>query len=373
MRIVAARVEPLRLVLRRPLVTASGAVSERCGFLLHVATDGGLVAVGEASPAYWIGEGSLAETAEHLALVAARLRTRPSLDEVRGWLDEGDADGLGAAAAAALDAALLELAARARGVAVTTLLGGSEGTAVPIAALVGGPSPAAAADEAALAVARGFRTIKLKVGGGGLADDLARVAAVRTRVGTGVDLRLDANRAWTSAEAARALAALAPFGVAYVEEPLRDAFPARLAALARATGVPLAVDESVRGRGDLEALIAAGARVHVVLKAARVGGATRLVALARRAHAAGLSVVVTDAIESRVGMAVAVHAAAALAEPRAAVGLGGAQLALAAAGCAEPVLVPCGPGGALVAPSPCRSAAVPASAARPVARGVPSA
>ena len=116
-----------------------------------------------------------------------------------------------------------------------------------------------------------------------------------------------------AAEARRALAGLRPIAVAYVEEPLRVADP-RSARRARAR------DRRCRSRSTSRSsrsrprggLIAAEARVHVVLKAARVGGPTRLLALARRAHAAGLPVIVTDAIESAVGTGVAVHVAAAL-------------------------------------------------------------
>src|SRR5207253_9962157 len=99
-----------------------------------------------------------------------------------------------------------------------------------------------------------------------------------------------------------------------------------VASLARTTDVPLALDESIVDAADLERVIETGAPVHVVLKAVRVGGPTRLVALARRAHAASLPVVVTDGIESAVGMRVALHAAAAVPGAVHAVGLGGAQL-----------------------------------------------
>jgi L-alanine-DL-glutamate epimerase-like enolase superfamily enzyme len=91
----------------------------------------------------------------------------------------------------------------------------------------------------------------------------------------------------------------------------------------------------------------------VVLKTSRVGGPTRLVALARRAAAARLPVVVTDAIESAVGMRAAVHAAAAVAgDAGAAVGLGGAQLATEHAILRTPWLEPSGPGFTVTTPMP---------------------
>ena len=59
--------------------------------------------------------------------------------------------------------------------------------------------------------------MKLKVGTG---DDAGRVAAVRAALGPHVDLRLDANGAWTPDEAVRTITALAPAGLELVEEPV---------------------------------------------------------------------------------------------------------------------------------------------------------
>ncbi|MCC6849444.1 MAG: o-succinylbenzoate synthase [Deltaproteobacteria bacterium] len=344
--VAAARVEPFALALRRPLATARGAIAERRGFLLHVASRDGIAGCGEASPAYWLGEGSLAATAAGLERIMRRLRTRPPLAVLRDALD-AEALGVPPAAACALDGALLDLEGRERGRAVAALFGADPAATVAVAALVGGPTAAAAADEAAAAAARGFGAVKLKVGAAALVDDVACVAAVRARVGADVRLRLDANRAWTLGEAARALAAFEPYGVEYVEEPMRAFDPAALAALARETPVPLAVDESLRSAGDVVRLAAAGARVHVVLKAARLGGPSRVVAIADEATRAGLPVVVTDAIESGVGMRIAAHVAAVCAARGAApsaVGLGGAQLAPGEEALRVPALRVDGPG-----------------------------
>ncbi len=327
MRIVGAEVLATRLALRRPLATSRGAIAEREGHVLRLVAEDGATGEGEAAPAYWIGEGSLADAAEDLRRIAARVTARPDASVLRSWLEHEDGPALGAAAGCALDAALLDLEARRRGLPVAVLLGG-ERSPRAVAALVGGRDAAELGAVAAAAVADGFGTLKLKVGDGPLADDVARLAIVRRHAPPPIALRLDANGAWTRGDARRALAAFAPFGVAFVEEPLRDADPRALADLARTAPVALAADESIATAADLERLLAAGARVHLVLKAGRVGGPSRLVALARRAAAAGLPVVVTDGIEGPIGTGVAVHAAAAIGAPLA-IGLGGMQLARA--------------------------------------------
>lgn len=343
MRIVGAAVEPVRLALRRPLATARGAIAVRETFVLRLTAEDGACGAGEAAPAYWIGEGSLAATEAALGRIVARVGGRSDADELRAWWSEGcDLDH---AAACALDAALVDLAARCARVPACALLAEDGGPVevVPVAALVGGSDTVALAAAVDAALAAGFTTLKLKVGDAALADDLARVDAVRRRAGAKIALRLDANRAWTADEARRALAAFASAAPAFVEEPLRDSDPRRLADLARTSGVAIAVDESIATDADLDRLLDAEASVHVVLKAARVGGPTRLVQLARRARAAGLPVVVTDGIEGAVGTGVAVHAAAAI-ETNLAVGLGGVQLVDALASSRGPWVRPSGAG-----------------------------
>jgi o-succinylbenzoate synthase len=336
--IVRAEVEELRIPLRRPFVTSQGTVTTRRGFLLRLVADGEVTGLGEASPAYWIGEGSVEGTAADLRAVVALVATRPSAARLRDMLlepqgssrdtlrERRDGHRLSAAAACALDTALLDLAARVRGVAVTSLLGGEPTSPLFACALIAGETPEALADEARAAVTRGFRTLKIKVGSAAIHEDVQRVAAVREHAGAAVTLRLDANRAWAPEEAQRALAAFEQFGIEFIEEPLRDAEPRALAALQSSTHVPVALDETVTNSAGLQRVMEAGAAPVVVLKAARLGGPTRVLELARAAQAKALRVVVTDSIETAIGMGAAVHAGAALPAPRLALGLGGGWL-----------------------------------------------
>lgn len=319
MKIVHADVVELDLPLRCPLVTSHGEIASRRGFLLRVVSDEGVEGVGEASPAYWIGETSLARIAADLHAVVDLVAAQPDATCLRAM-------ALAPAARCAVDTALLDLSARVRRVAVCALFSAEPATSVPICALVAGETPEAAARDAEAAVADGFRTLKIKIGSASVAADVRKVAAVRARVGEAVALRLDANRAWGLAEAHDALAAFAPLGIEFLEEPLRHVEPHAFATLASSVHVPLALDESVGDATQLAQIVAAGAAPVVVLKAARLGGPTRALALARAAAAHGLRVVITDSLESGVGMRVAVHLAAALPLPRPAVGLGGVRL-----------------------------------------------
>ena len=161
----------------------------------------------------------------------------------------------------------------------------------------------------ALVAGSGCRTAKVKVAqqGQGDADDIARVEAVRDALGPAGRIRVDVNGAWDVDHARRMLAALAPFGLEYAEQPC--ATLDELAALRRLVDVPLAADESIRRAEDPLRVRAAGAADIVVLKAAPLGGVRAALEIAA---ACGLPVVVSSAVESSVGLAAGAALAAAL-------------------------------------------------------------
>lgn len=318
MRIAGAAIAAFRLPFRKALPARGGAIAVREGFLLRLTAADGTEGYGEAGAAWWVGGESPAETRGALARVAGR---------AAGMSDEelaSFAAALSPAARCAVDTALLDLLARLDGTTVAERLGGADAT-LEVAALLAGESPEELFAEGAARAAAGHLSLKLKVGRRPLAAERERVAAVLGGARAGVRLRLDANRGWNAEEASRALAMLAPFAVEYVEEPLDSSEPRVLARLRR-EGVPIALDESIASPADLRRFLDAGAMDAVVVKAARLGGLTAALVLARAAHAAGLGVTVTDSIESAVGRAAALHLAAALPVPRAALGLGGGML-----------------------------------------------
>jgi o-succinylbenzoate synthase len=161
----------------------------------------------------------------------------------------------------------------------------------------------------AIVAASGCQTAKVKVAEPGqlTPDDVARVEAVRDALGASGRIRVDANGGWSVAEAERALAALAPLGLEYAEQPCRTL--EEMAELRRLTDIPLAADESIRRASDPLAVRAAGAADIVVLKAQPLGGVASALQIA---EACGLPVVVSSAVETSVGLAAGVALAAAL-------------------------------------------------------------
>jgi O-succinylbenzoate synthase len=176
----------------------------------------------------------------------------------------------------------------------------------------------------AIVSAGGCRTAKVKVAEPGqtLADDEARLEAVRDAIGGGL-VRIDANGAWDVSDAVTAITALdrAAGGLEYVEQPC--AAVEDLAAVRRRVEVPIAADESIRRAADPYRVRDLDAADIAVLKVQPLGG---VLACLRIAEDIGLPVVVSSALETSVGIAAGVALAAALPELPYACGLATVQL-----------------------------------------------
>lgn len=168
-------------------------------------------------------------------------------------------------------------------------------------------------------------TAKVKVAepGQSLADDQARLEAVRDALGPSGLIRIDANGLWSVDEAVRAIAALdrAAGGLEYVEQPCASV--EELAAVRRAVDLPIAADESIRRVADPYRVRDLEAADIAVLKVQPLGGVQ---ACLRIAEDIGLPVVVSSALETSVGIAAGLALAAALPSLPYACGLATVQL-----------------------------------------------
>ncbi|MEU7141808.1 mandelate racemase/muconate lactonizing enzyme family protein [Nocardia sp. NPDC046473] len=129
-------------------------------------------------------------------------------------------------------------------------------------------------DRATEALAGGIGGIKLKVGHPDSAVDLARVTAVREKLGDRVPLMVDANQQWDRATARRMCRAFEPFGLVWIEEPL-DAYDFDgHARLTSAFDTPIATGEMLTSAAEHAQLIRAGGADIVQPDAPRIGGIT---------------------------------------------------------------------------------------------------
>jgi L-alanine-DL-glutamate epimerase-like enolase superfamily enzyme len=256
--------------------------------LVRVGTDGGVVGWGESygssSPLIptvfesWIKHVAIGQDATDQGLTARieRLlhgfgRCGPTIHAISG-----------------LDIALWDIRGKLEGKPVSALLGGAKRNRVEAYAslLQYGGSVEHVRRNVARALERGYRHIKLHE------RTAESVAAARDVAGPDIPIMVDTNCAWTPAEATAPVAAMAPSKPFWVEEPIwpPEDF-ASLAALRRATGVPLAMGENGTGVLDFQKMVAAGATDFVQPSVVKIGGLTNLWSIATEAEKAGVTCV----------------------------------------------------------------------------------
>ncbi len=291
------------LRLREPLLAAHGEVCERRIVEVELEDSDGLVGRGEAAPLEpydGVPLGMVLAALESYARTIERLPADATgvtiMEACRAAADLPQA-------LAAVDLALWDRAGRREGRPVALLLADDPLNAVAVNATVGALDRAGAASAVAAAVREGFACVKIKVGVG---DDAGRVAAARAAAGPDVALRLDANGAWGVDEALRCIDALAPAGLELVEEPVHGI--AELRAVRERTSVRIAMDETSAEPGAL----ASAAADAVCLKVARCGGIGGTLAAASLVRALGGEPYLASTLDGPLGIAAALHCAAAL-------------------------------------------------------------
>jgi L-Ala-D/L-Glu epimerase len=291
------------LRLRAPFVTSYGTVSERTLLTVTLTDADGLSGHGEAAPLEpYDGVGldrvRAALEAYRPVLMQSATATGTQLIDACRRVDDLPQ------ALAAIDLALWDRAGRRARRPVAALITDTPAKAVAVNASVAATDRAGAAEQAARAAAAGYECVKLKVGVG---DDAGRLAAVRAATGPNVALRVDANGAWDVEQAVRAISALHPIGLELVEEPTHGLQAVR--EVRERVTARVAIDETAAEHGAL----GAGVADAVCLKITRCGGIAGLLAAAALVRASGAEVYLASTLDGPLGIAAALHAAAALA------------------------------------------------------------
>jgi len=317
MKLVAATLYALRI----PFVESfSHSATERRwsdSVVVRVRDEAGTEGFGEGTPRPYV-TGEIVETMlDHLTCelwprVAGReVPPACNLEALAAFIPETGLAGAIAphASRAALELAVLDCALQRAGRSLATLLPPRRSRVTYSGVIATGPI-ARAVQHARQMRAVGLHDVKVKVG---FDDDVARVTAVREALGHAASLRLDANGAWSVDRAVHVLNAVAPLGIAAVEQPLPRGPVEDLARLRQAIPVPIMADESLVTPADAEALIAGEAVDFFNVRISKCGGLARSLAIAERAAKAGVGVQVGSQVgETAILSAAGRHLAAAL-------------------------------------------------------------
>lgn len=282
------KVIDLKLTIRRsapnpnPIRDALQVLPGAGGVRVEVLTDAGVTGWGDA----WFGR--IAGAPDALAAIIEQelkpLVVGTHVESVRGthqaMLRETEyhgSFGLAMFGIAAIDCALWDCLGKALNVPCWQLWGGIH-RQIPAYAMVGwlNQSVEELRRTCARAVAQGFRAVKVKVGLPTLAEDLARVRAVRTEVGDTVEIMVDANQSLTVPEALRRGRAFQDLGCAWWEEPLPADDVDGYARLVETLDIPVATGENLYTVHDFARFLQRNAVDIVQPDLRRLGGPSAL-------------------------------------------------------------------------------------------------
>jgi muconate cycloisomerase len=303
---------PVALPLKAPMKMSGITIATAENLLVRIEATDGTVGWGEAASAPTMtGDtlgGLIAAVRDHLAslLIGRDAFERAALT---GAMTRALMGNTGAHSA--VEMALLDLAARAAGMRVIDLIGRPLRARVAPMWLIGNATSEQDIAETHARVAQGFRFFKLKIGVKPLSAEIAAAHAVRAAF-PDLPLCADANCGLTLAAARRYLTQTRQARLMFVEQPLGADDLAGLASLARASKVPIGIDEGIHSLPDIVANARAGAG-GISLKLIKLGGLTPALAAGRLCRKLGLKINVAAKIaESSIGTAAAVHLACAV-------------------------------------------------------------
>jgi o-succinylbenzoate synthase len=309
-----------KLRLSEPLITANQTIRDRTGIIVQVFDQFNSFGLGESSPLI----GFEMETIIHTARTLKRMQKvliGEAISTIDDILDLLTTHNLPPAAKHGIELALLNLLASHQQKPLAKLLHSSHRPKVSVNALIGQVSPELAVIKTRQFCQEGYKCLKVKVGD---SLDLARVQAVRTtadafthqinqthkQTNQRIQIRIDANQAWTVSEAIQKLKVFAGLDIEYVEQPVNADNLNGMAEVQNSVKIAIAADESIKNMEGLEQVIKTKAASIVILKPMALGGILTAQKAAKVALEAGLDVVFTSTLDGAIARLGALHLAA---------------------------------------------------------------
>ena len=311
MKITSVEFEPCVMPLEDKNWTfALGTASISRGWIVRLTSDDGHVGYGYANSSPHMG--SSFESLPHELERFKPLVLGQEAFAIEAILQALDSSLHGASQAkAGIDCALHDLCARALGVPLYNLLGGKVRDAVPVLRIVAIKTPGEMAVQAGKLFDQGYRYFKIKVHGQ-VDEDVARVKAVRERVGADAHLTIDANQSYSVKDAITAINRMADFRLDLVEQPVSRHDLKGLELVTRSVPATVEADEAAGTVDEIMTLVGHRIVDAVSLKIQKLGGLRNALAAARICEAGKVRYRLGAHVGTRLGNAHAIHLAAAL-------------------------------------------------------------
>jgi L-alanine-DL-glutamate epimerase-like enolase superfamily enzyme len=289
---------------------ALGTASTSRGWIIRISSDEGHTGYGYSNSSPHMGS-----TFESLPHELERFKPHVlgkdpfAIEAILQELDRSLAGG--SQAKAGIDCALHDLCARALGVPLYNLLGGKVRSSVAVLRIVAIKTPAEMAEQAQKLLDQGYRYFKIKVHGE-VDEDVARVKAIRERLGADAHLTIDANQSYSPKDAITAINRMAEYRLDLVEQPVSRHDLKGLELVTRSVPVVVEADEGAGTVDEIMTLVSNRIVDAVSLKIQKLGGLRNALAAARICEAGHVKYRLGAHVGTRLGNAHAINLAAAL-------------------------------------------------------------
>lgn len=300
----------VRFPLKVPFIVSYHRYNDMPSVIVKMTTACGLVGYGEAVADEHVTGESAESTVSVLRHLLAPLLIGKNPMHLEHIHDEMDRAIRGVPAAkAALDIACHDVIGKKLNQPIYEWIGGRYHESFPVTHVLSIGEPNHMAQEALEQMKRGYTAVKMKVGVD-VQTDVARVKAVREAVGNDVPIRVDVNQGWiNAANTVQAMRLLEPYGIDWVEQPVKaDDFEGMLE-VKQKISVPLMMDEGLKDIHDMRRLTMMQAAHKANIKLMKCGGIYPAKKLVHMAEMSGIECQIGSMVESSIASSAGFHVA----------------------------------------------------------------
>ncbi len=308
------QIETMRLSvpLKSPFKTALRTVVTAESIIVKITCENGIRGWGEAPPTHVITGDSLDGIEGAVHHIFKPFLLGKNLLAYEAIFQGIDQSAIGnTSAKAAVDMAIYDCLAQNSNLPLYQFLGGDRNR-LETDFTVSVNSPDEMGEDAVRYVSEGFTTLKVKVGKDEAAKDLARLKAIRGKVGPDIKIRIDANQGWTSKEAISTIRKMEELGlnIELVEQPVHKDDLEGLKKVTDSVDTPIMADESVFSPNDALKVLLTRSADLINIKLMKAGGIHKALLISKMAELHGVECMVGSMIESKLGITAAAHFAA---------------------------------------------------------------
>jgi L-alanine-DL-glutamate epimerase-like enolase superfamily enzyme len=282
---------PVIVPLKTVVESGHGAARTQQSVVIRITTNDGKYGIGAIDPRPGYDEESMDEIVaivHHQLIPLIHGEDPRRIRRIVDIMDAAVPRHLGSKAV--VEMALFDLLGRTLGVPVHALFGGRVKDEIVLNGWLGIVNPDQAKQETQEMLARGFRSLKVKINTD-IAGGRKRVEAVKSVVGNRMQIRVDANETLNLAQAKETVKALEPFGIEYLEQPMPRENLEDFKTLAKFSTVKLMADESIHDMETLLQILKSGAAQFVKVKVQKMGGFLKTYQAVQVAEAFGVPVI----------------------------------------------------------------------------------